>query len=273
VTAETGKTNRETVVLLLLSGLLLVSAAVCFFAVDERVFSYLRENPQTWQKFRWAEAVKQLGRAYPLIWLLLAWVWLTGKHKTVIVCLLALLITLAAVTVIKETVRRPRPRDVITVQTKGSDAKGIYKSWSFPSGDTASVFAAAAVLAFVMPWPATLAFAICCCGVAILRVVVLAHYPSDAFGGAATGILSGWLAILTRNRYPEIVNVFNGRERIISFIGVLVIPVLIWCLQDRNKLIILLEFYVPLVIIMVVVDRRQRLWAFLTKRKDNGVTF
>ena len=254
MTAETGKTNRKTVVLLLLSGLLMAAAAVCFFVADERVFSYLRENPQKWDRALWAQALKQLGRGYPLIWLLLAWVCFTGKHKTVIVCLLAMLITLAAVTVIKETVRRPRPRDVVTTQTKGVDTKGIYKSWSFPSGDTASVFAAAAVLAFVMPWPATIAFAICCCGVAILRVVVLAHYPSDTFGGAATGILSGWFAISIRNRYPEIVNVFKGRERIFSFIGVILIPILIWRLQGMDKLIILLEFYAPILLIIALID-------------------
>ena len=243
----------------MLAGLLLAAAAVCFFAVDERVFSYLRENPQKWDRTLWAQALKQLGRAYPLIWLLLAWVWLTGKHKTVIVCLLALLITLAAVTVIKETVRRPRPRDVVTTETKAGDKKGIYKSWSFPSGDAASVFAAGAVLAFAMPWPATIVFALCCCGVAILRVVALAHYPSDVLGGAATGILSGWSAILIRKRYPGIENIFKGRERILSFIGVILIPILIWRLQGLDKLIILLEFYVPIVLIMAVVNRRGQL--------------
>jgi undecaprenyl-diphosphatase len=257
VTAETGKTNRGTVVLLLLSGLLLAAAAVCYFFVDERVLSYLRNNPQTWYKDTWAQALKLLGRGYPLIWLLLVWGWLTGKHKTVIVCLLSLLITLAAVTVIKETVRRPRPRDVVTVETKGSDAKGIYKSWSFPSGDVASVFAAAAVLAFAMPWPATLAFVICCCGVAILRVVVFAHYPSDVLGGAATGILSGWSAISIRNLYPEIENIFKGRERMLSFAGVILIPILMWRLHGLDNLIILLEFYVPIALISIAVDRWQ----------------
>jgi undecaprenyl-diphosphatase len=286
VTADAGKTNQGTSVLLLLAGLLLAAAAVCFFVVDERVLSYLRENPQKWDRTLWAQALKMLGRGYLLIWLLLVWVWLTGKHKTVIVCLLSLLITLAAVTVIKETVRRPRPRDVITAQTKGVDTKGIYKTWSFPSGDVASVFAAAAVLAFAMPWPATLAFAICCCGVAILRVVALAHYPSDVLGGAATGILSGWLAILItkqypgieniltkgiikgiiivvclivfRERCPEIENISEGKERILSFIGVILIPILIWRLQGLDKLIILLEFYVPIVLIMAIVDHRRQ---------------
>jgi membrane-associated phospholipid phosphatase len=242
-------------VLLLLAGLLLAAAAVCFFVVDERVLSYLRENPQKWDRTLWAQALKQLGRAYPLIWLLLAWVWLTGKHKTVIVCLLALLITLAAVTAIKETVRRPRPRDVITAETKAGDKKAIFKSWSFPSGDAASVFAAGAVLAFAMPWPATIVFALCCCGVAFLRVVSLSHYPSDALGGAATGILSGWSAILIRNRYPRIENIFKGQERMLSFIGVVLILILIWLLQGRDKLIILLEFYAPIVLIITAADR------------------
>ena len=257
MTAETGKTNRGMVVLLLLAGLLLAAAAVCFFAVDERVFSYLRENPQTWHRQLWAQALKQLGRSYALIWLLLVWVWLTGKHKTVIVCLLSLLITLAAVTVIKETVRRPRPRNVITAETKTEGKKDIYRNLSFPSGDTASVFAAGAVLAFAMPWPATMLFAVCCCGVAILRVVVLAHYPSDVFGGAATGILCGWSAISIRNLYPGIENIFKGRERIVSFTGVILIPILIWLLHGLNELIIMLEFYVPIALIIAVVARRQ----------------
>ena len=243
----------------MLAGLLLAGAAVCFFAVDERVFSYLRENPQKWDRTLWAQALKMLGRGYPLIWLLLVWVWLTGKHKRVIVCLLSLLITLAAVTVIKETVRRPRPRDVITAETKVGDKKDILKSWSFPSGDVASVFAAGAVLAFAMPWPATIVFVACCCGVAILRVAAMAHYPSDVLGGAATGILSGWLAILIRNRYPEIENIFKGRERILSFIGVILILILIWLLQGLDKLIILLEFYAPIALIIAVVDRRGQL--------------
>ncbi len=229
----------------MLAGLLLAAAAVCFFAVDERVFSYLRENPQKWDRTLWAQALKLLGRGYPLVWFLLAWVWLTGKHKTVIVCLLALLITLAAVTVIKETVRRPRPRDAVTAETKVGDKKAVFKSWSFPSGDAASVFAAGAVLAFAMPWPATIVFALCCCGVAILRVAAMAHYPSDVLGGAATGILSGWSAILIRNRYPEIENIFKGREKMLSFIGVILILMLIWLLQGRDRLIMLLEFYAP----------------------------
>jgi hypothetical protein len=108
-------------------------------------------------------------------------------------------------------------------------------------------------------WPVTILFAVCCSGVAILRVAVLAHYPSDVLGGAATGILCGWLAISIRNRYPGIENIFNGWERIISIAGVILIPILIWRLQGLDKLIILLEFYAPIALIIAVVDRRRQL--------------
>jgi hypothetical protein len=61
-----------------------------------------------------------------------------------------------------------------------------------------------------------------------------------------------------KNRYPEIENIFKGRERILSFIGVILTLILIWLLQGRDKLIILLEFYAPIVLIIAVVDRLQQ---------------
>jgi undecaprenyl-diphosphatase len=240
----------ETVVVFLLASLLLAAAIVCFFITDERVFSYMRNHPETWHKNFWPQALKQLGMGYALIWLLLTWVAFTGRHKTVIICLLSLLITLAAVTVIKEVVRRPRPRDVITAQANVENRKNIFRSWSFPSGDTASVFGAGAVLAFAAPWPVTLAFAACCCGVGILRVVALAHYPSDVLAGAATGILCGWASISIRNRYPGIESIFKGKEKILSLAGIILIPILIWFSKDIDDFIIFLEFYVPIALII-----------------------
>ena len=233
------------IVLLLLAGLMLAAAVICFFAADQRVISYLQNHPETWHKNFWPQALKELGRGYALIWLLLAWVVFTKRHKTVIICLLSMLITLAAVTVIKETIRRPRPRDVVKVQVNNEPGKNNFRSWSFPSGDTASVFAVGAVLALAIPWPATIVFAACCCSVGILRVVVLAHYPSDVCGGAAVGILSGWLAILIRNRYPKIDNIFKGKERILSLAGFILIPILIWFSKDIDNFVIFLKFYVP----------------------------
>jgi undecaprenyl-diphosphatase len=266
VTLETRKISRETVVIFLLAGLLLAAAIVCFFIVDEQVFSYLRSHPETWHKNFWPQALKELGRGYALIWLLLTWVVFTGKHKTVIICLLSLLITLAAVTAIKDVVRRPRPRDVITAQATVENRKDIFRSWSFPSGDTASVFGAGAVLAFAAPWPVTLTFAACCCGVGILRVVVLAHYPSDVLAGAATGILCGWVSISIRNQYPGIESIFKGRERMLSLTGIILIPILIWFSKDIDNFMIFLEFYLPAALIIGIAGRR---WQAV-KEKANG---
>ncbi len=250
------------VILFVLAGLLLAAAAISFFTFDERVFSYLPKTPQKWSKTPWAEALKLLGRSYALIWLLLTWVVFTGRYKTVVICLLSMLLVLAAVTVIKETVRRQRPRDVSSAESKVESRRAIFRNWSFPSGDTASVFGAGTVLAFAMPWPATLLFAVCCCGVGILRVVVLAHYPSDVLGGAAAGILCGCAAICIKNRYPGVENVLKGKERLLSLAGIIIIPIIFWLFKDREDFVIFLEFYVPIALIVGIVG-----WKWLTAKK------
>jgi membrane-associated phospholipid phosphatase len=241
--------------LLLLSGLLLAAAAVCFFVVDERVFSYLRENPPTWNKNFCVQAFKQLGKVYAPVWLLLFWAWITGKHKTAIICFLSLLITMAAVLPVKTLVRRLRPKDVIKAETKNENETKLSRSWSFPSGDTASVFAVGTILAFAIRRPFIPGLAACCGGIGILRVAELAHYPSDVFGGAALGILCGWAAMRIRKLRPEIENIFKGREEILSFIGVIIIPILVWIFQGPDNLKMLLEFYFPAGLIISVAGR------------------
>ena len=160
-----------------------------------------------------------------------------------------------AVTVIKETVRRPRPRDVITAETIIENETKLSRSWSFPSGDTASVFAVGTVLAFAVRRPFILGLAACCGGIGILRVVELGHYPSDVFGGAALGIFCRWAAMRIRKLRPEIENIFKGRERILSFIGVIIIPILIWIFQGPDNLKMLLAFYLPIGLIISVAGR------------------
>ena len=240
-----------------LIGFLLAGMIVCLVFFDASALSYLRENQPTWNKNFCVQAFKQLGKVYVPVWLLLFWAWITGNHKTAIVCFLSLLITMAAVSPVKALVRRPRPKDVIKAETKIENETKLSRNWSFPSGDTASVFAVGTVLAFAVRRPFILGLAACCGGIGILRVVDLAHYPSDVFGGAALGVFCGWAAIRIKNRYPGIENVFNGRERMLSFIGVILIPILIWRLQGIDKLIILLEFYAPIALIIAVVAKRQ----------------
>lgn len=93
---------------------------------------------------------------------------------------------------IKPVFRRQRPfvgRDVAVVGIKTMDA-------SFPSGHTASSFAAATALSTFYPRAAPLAFGLAA-GVGVSRVHLGHHFPSDvAVGsliGIATGTLVSWL--------------------------------------------------------------------------------
>jgi membrane-associated phospholipid phosphatase len=242
-------------VILLIAGVLLAGMILCFIFADKPAFSRLSQNPPDLHNYGWIRAIKQLGKAYQVLWLLFFWVMVTGRHKTVLVSILAMLITAPVVWTIKATVQRPRPRDIIKAQANIENKSNLPHKWSFPSADTASVFAAGTVLASSAWWPWTIGIAICCGGVGILRVAVLSHYPSDVFAGGAIGILCGWAAIRIIKKKPQIENILGGLERKISFIGVFLAPFLIWFFLGIDKLMILLEFYVPIAVTFFVIGR------------------
>jgi undecaprenyl-diphosphatase len=245
-------------------GSLLVGMIACIVFVDAPVFSWLRQNHDLLPADGLIKAIELLGKVYPIIWLLLFWVFFTGRHKRALVCFLAMLITLPAVVSIKEATRRQRPREVIKAQASIENKSKPANNWSFPSGDTASVFAAGTVLTFSAPWPLVIGAAICCGTVGVLRVTELAHYPSDVFAGAALGVLCGWAAIKILNKRPQIENIPALKLQVISIIGIFLIPALIWFFQGTDKLIILLKYYGPATAIVFVAGR---VW----KSKQNRV--
>jgi len=104
--------------------------------------------------------------------------------------------SLAATYIVQERVkplfRRVRPfvnREATVVGARPADH-------SFPSGHTASSFAAATALAFFYPRAAPLAYAVAT-GVGMSRVHLGVHFPSDAAVGGVIGIgigtFAGWL--------------------------------------------------------------------------------
>ena len=73
---------------------------------------------------------------------------------------------------------------------------------SFPSGHTASSFAAVfALLTARSPlWKPSLALAI---GIAFSRLYLYAHWPTDILGGILVGALAGWLGAKLVQRVTE----------------------------------------------------------------------
>ena len=93
---------------------------------------------------------------------------------------------------IKHLVGRPRPKFVHSGewQFTPSWAPGLD---SFPSGHTTASFAVATVLAKRFPACAPLCFGVAAF-VGLSRVIRGSHFPTDVFGGAVLGLLSGSMA-------------------------------------------------------------------------------
>lgn len=120
-----------------------------------------------------------------------------------VVVAIALVIDVLVVDVfLKPLVARPRPYQVF-----GDSALLVppLKDWSFPSGHTASSFAAASALYFARSkfWiPATIVAAL----IAFSRLYVYVHYPTDVLAGFLLGVLFGFIA-------SRIVNAFWKQPR------------------------------------------------------------
>ena len=91
---------------------------------------------------------------------------------------------------LKNLVARTRPYEVIDgLQLLVSRAVDL----SFPSGHSASSFAAAVVMAKLLPKRYGIAALILAGLIAFSRLYVGIHYPTDVLFGAVSGCLIGWL--------------------------------------------------------------------------------
>ena len=96
-------------------------------------------------------------------------------------------------TLLKRAIGRGRP-ETWTAETPLSFQSfnwSAYDYQSFPSGHSTTAFAFAAVVAFLWPrafWPAMLFAA----AIAVSRIVVGEHYPTDITAGALLGLLGAY---------------------------------------------------------------------------------
>jgi undecaprenyl-diphosphatase len=163
--------------------------------IDRRLFKLINDLPHSPTSDRYVSVLSDLGEG-------LGWVaggvalavlgGSKGRRAGAATAAASLAATYVVQTRVKPLFRRVRPfvnRDARVVGTRPADH-------SFPSGHSASSFAAATALAFFYPKAAPLAYTLAS-GVAVSRVHLGVHFPSDTAIGGVIGIgigtFSAWL--------------------------------------------------------------------------------
>lgn len=191
--------GRETRRVLLAAAGLLASAGASVLAVDRQTHGFVSDVSQWPSILILREIVTPFGQTQTQLLILLA-LWLAGilaKNRrcgqAAALALISMLIAGAGAQALKFAV--PRARPFVPPEWQGVFTCGYYHS--FPSADTATAVAGALAVGHLFPesrWWLLLAAAL----VGLMRVLRLAHWPSDVLGGAAIGLLgyaaARWIA-------------------------------------------------------------------------------
>ena len=228
-----------------------IASPIAYLALDQPVFEWQVQRHSLHTINIAVEAFRLLGKAWLLVWLLLVWIAMTGRWRQPLVALLALLILAVPISSVKVLVGRPRPKEKIAAMQKPPESvteNAELRGHSFPSGDTASTCAVAVALAVALAWPWSVAALLTATGIGVMRVVDLAHHPSDVFTGAAIGIACALAAIhIARHWSPPAIEVWGRKVAIIAAIGM---PLVTLFVQQRATALLFFETYVPLVLIV-----------------------
>jgi len=193
--------NDIIIIMLLLGGMKILLEAI--HNIDLNILKNLHDLVQNPFFDKVMPYITYLGNS-GLIWIVVSVIMICIKkyRKTGILCLSALLLTtLLGEGIIKHLVQRQRPYNHI-------DSLNLLISepitYSFPSGHTASSFAAATVLSCRMPklTPWVFSFAVL---IAFSRLYLMVHYPTDVLAGALLGTLCALIVLkIHRKKYPDI---------------------------------------------------------------------
>ncbi len=239
---------------LVLVGILAIIS--CFLFFDQEVREWFQSHPDVWHEHAWVDGFRQLGKAYVVIWLLLLWSWLVDRWRATIVIVVSLALVGLCVCSLKVVVHRPRPHlYTAALERLSPEDRRIVSGQraSFPSGDTAVAFAVATVLS-ASPgrrWAPLLFTA--AGGIGLLRIAVLAHYPSDVLAGAMIGVLCGFwaLRITVHWQQPDMFHVRGSSRVVAGLLLVLILPLAGRFLHMEAMWIFLEVYGIPLLALIL----------------------
>ncbi len=158
-------------------------------SIDRRLYTVIHGLPHSPVGDRYMTILSDLGEGLGWVGAGIALTMLggrKGRRAGLATAVASLSTTHLVQRIIKPVFRRQRPhigRDVMVVGIRTTDA-------SFPSGHSASSFAAATALAIFYPRLAPVVFTLAA-GVGASRVHLGHHFPSDVAVGAVIGVASG----------------------------------------------------------------------------------
>lgn len=283
-------THRVNLAICVILATLGIAALFSYFFIDDRFISWISSNNKDLDSFPGAKLIKILGKVFVPLWLLFLWGYVKNHLQIVLAGSLSILLAVTIVGPAKILTHRERPREFlkhsqIVQESQGDkttlqnllsapaygrfDIQNFRKAryQSFPSGDTATVFAPATIVApFVSVISVSILYFL---GgmVGFLTVAGLSHYPSDIFVGAAVGILCGRLALQISSQWIS-QNSFRITEwwRSVVFIGLILIPLLNVFYGGLEHLLIFLASSAALAGCVYVTNKVPELWQGLYKK-------
>lgn len=231
-----------------------LACPIAYLLLDKAVFDWLAQRGGVQFSNLWIDAFRLLGKGWLLVWLPSVAVALTGRWRLALLTLLALLLLAVPVNALKLLVGRPRPRqEMVALQARPETEAAALRGMSFPSGDTAAAFAAAATVGTALAWPWAATALAAAGGIGLMRVVDSAHYPSDVLAGAALGLLAALGALrLVRLGSPPAIELW---ARPLAIAATLVIPAVVRFTHGPATLLLLLKTYVPLLLAVYLAAR------------------
>lgn len=254
------------------SAVLLVVALISYLLIDQPLMKYMDGNPTDFHTRPTVDAFRQFGKAWVPIWLLLVWAFVTPWRKAVTAALLSMVFVMPMLLPLKYTFNRLRPeKQLIQLRTPEAVEEIESGSPSFPSGDTATVFAVAAALAAFSPLAVSIPAFLIAAAIGALRVVSMDHFISDVCVGAVIGIYAGILAARFVERRSDFrikpPEQFNWK--IATYILVIAMPLWVSIFESWNPLrIFLKEFWPHTLLFFLTVVALQRYLQSVGKEKQ-----